>query len=138
MNIRLSTSQGRSQRGTSGTRGPAPPPDKVLARPVGPGRYIGIVQNNKFSNKNTLVHFKNSLTSGGFAPGFLFIYIYRYIKIYIYIYIYIKYILYIYKTWNKFYIDNLFQFYIKGFNNFYFLTCYGFVIKICSSFRIKN
>ena len=48
-----------------GGGGPAPP-DKVLAPLVGPGRYIQSVQNNKFSNKNRLVHLKNSLA----APEF--------------------------------------------------------------------
>ena len=52
-----------------GQGGPAPR-DKVLAPLVGPGRYILSVQTNKFSNKNTLFHLKNSLASGGFAPGF--------------------------------------------------------------------
>ena len=59
--------QGRSQRGAG--RGGRPPPDKVLAPLVGPGRYIQSVQNNKFFNKNTLVHLKDSLASGGKAPG---------------------------------------------------------------------
>ena len=41
--------QGRSQRGARG----AGPPNKVLARLVGLGRYIESFQNKKFSNKIT-------------------------------------------------------------------------------------
>ena len=73
--------------GPGGARPPLikswPPP------PVGLGRYIESFLNKKFSNRNTLVHIKYSLASGGFAPGFLYIYIYihRYVTtIYIYIY----------------------------------------------------
>ena len=64
--------QGRSQRGAGG--GGPPPLIKCLPPPlVGLGRYIESFQNKKFSNKNTLVHIKkNSLASGGFAPGFLY------------------------------------------------------------------
>ena len=73
----MSHFQGRSQRGAGGGGGP---PDKVLAPPplVGLGRYIESFQNKKFSNRNTLVNIKNSLASGGKAPGFFYIYIYIY------------------------------------------------------------
>ena len=63
----LCASQGRSQRGA---RGPGPP-DKVLAPLVGPGRYIGSVQNNKFSNKNAFVHLKNFTSFRGLCPRIL-------------------------------------------------------------------
>ena len=65
--------------GPGGARPPLikswPPP------PVGLGRYIESFLNKKFSNRNTLVHIKYSLASGGRAPD-------SYIYIYIYIYIY--------------------------------------------------
>ena len=55
-----------------GPGGPGPP-DKVLAPPGWLGRYMESFQNLKFSNRNTLVHIKNSLASGGKAPGFLYV-----------------------------------------------------------------